>query len=117
MVISNRGAQSSLSELLLFESKQVPGVPLNDVQEVSSYVAALQFGLRNLRQHAPSGLATLPRLTSPQNGHVTPRGTSFAVLCGPDTVKVFLHFAQVVIFSIPTSLHGCREALWEPCSF
>ena len=30
------GTQSSLSDLLLFESKEVPGVPLNDVQEVSS---------------------------------------------------------------------------------
>jgi len=34
-------AQSSLSDLLLFENNEVPGVPLNDVQEVSNYVAAL----------------------------------------------------------------------------
>jgi Fic family protein len=50
------GTQSSLSDLLLFESKQVPGVSLNDVQEVSSYVAALQFGLRKLRQDFPMSL-------------------------------------------------------------
>jgi Fic family protein len=50
------GTQSSLSDLLLFESKEVPGVPSNDVQEVSSYVAALQFGLKKLRQDFPMSL-------------------------------------------------------------
>jgi len=50
------GTQSSLSDLLLYESKEVPGVPLNDVQEVSSYVAALQFGLKKLRQDFPMSL-------------------------------------------------------------
>jgi Fic family protein len=50
------GTQSSLSDLLLFESRQVPGVPLNDVQEVSSYVAALEFGLKKLRQDFPMSL-------------------------------------------------------------
>jgi len=50
------GTQSSLSDLLLFESKEVPGVPLNDVEEVSSYVAALQFGLNKLRQDFPMSL-------------------------------------------------------------
>ena len=35
------GTQSSLSDLLLFELDQEPGVPLDDVREVSNYVAAL----------------------------------------------------------------------------
>ncbi len=35
------GTQSSLSDLLLFESDELPGVPLDDVTEVSNYVAAL----------------------------------------------------------------------------
>src|SRR5690242_299826 len=35
------GTQSSLSDLLVFESAEVPGVPLDDVQEVSNYVAAM----------------------------------------------------------------------------
>ncbi|MBV8831888.1 MAG: hypothetical protein JO108_21980 [Acidobacteriaceae bacterium] len=39
------GTQSSLSDLLLFESHEAPGVPLSDVQEVSNYVAALECGL------------------------------------------------------------------------
>lgn len=50
------GTQSSLSDLLLFESAQIPGVPLNDVQEVSSYVAATQFGLQQLQQGFPISL-------------------------------------------------------------
>lgn len=44
------GTQSSLSDLLLFESNELPGVPLTDVQEVSNYVAALNLGLRRLRE-------------------------------------------------------------------
>ena len=42
------GTRSSLSDLLLFESEQVPGVPLDDVQEVSNYVAAMTYGLNRL---------------------------------------------------------------------
>ncbi len=44
------GMQSSLSDLLLFELDQVPGVPLDDVREVSNYVAALDHGLRQLEK-------------------------------------------------------------------
>ena len=40
------GTQSSLSDLLLFESEEAPGVPIQDVQEVSNYVAAMNHGLR-----------------------------------------------------------------------
>jgi hypothetical protein len=35
------GTQSSLSDLLMFEFEHQPGVPLDDVQEVSNYVVAL----------------------------------------------------------------------------
>jgi len=52
------GTQSSLSDLLLFENDAVPGVPLDDVQEVSSYVAAMNHGLREL-QHTPLSLRLL----------------------------------------------------------
>lgn len=44
------GTQSSLSELLLFEDSNLPGVPLDDVQEVSNYVAALDHGMRRMRE-------------------------------------------------------------------
>src|SRR5664279_1370899 len=47
------GTQSSLSDLLLFELDQEPGVPLDDVQEVSNYVAALNHGLRRLAEGFP----------------------------------------------------------------
>ncbi|TVR92469.1 MAG: Fic family protein [Trueperaceae bacterium] len=47
------GTQSSLSDLLLFEADEMPGVPLDDVQEVSSYVAALDHGVSRLRGGFP----------------------------------------------------------------
>ena len=47
------GTQSSLSDLLLFEIDEAPGVPLDDVVEVSSYVAALQHGIKRLREGFP----------------------------------------------------------------
>lgn len=50
------GTQSSLSDLLLFELDQEPGVPLDDVREVSSYVAALDHGLRLLEEGLPLSL-------------------------------------------------------------
>lgn len=47
------GTQSSLSDLLLFEIDEAPGVPLDDVTEVSNYVAALEHGLRRMRDGFP----------------------------------------------------------------
>ena len=52
------GTQSSLSDLLLFENDAAPGVPLDDVEEVSSYVAAMKHGLREL-QRTPLSLRLL----------------------------------------------------------
>jgi Fic family protein len=50
------GTQSSLSDLLLFENEEVPGVPLDDVREVSNYVAAMDYGLKRLRDGFPLSL-------------------------------------------------------------
>ncbi len=47
------GTQSSLSDLLLYEANESPGVPLDDVVEVSSYVAAMEHGLRRIREGFP----------------------------------------------------------------
>lgn len=47
------GTRSSLSDLLLFELDETPGVPLEDVVEVSNYVAALEHGLARLREGFP----------------------------------------------------------------
>jgi len=54
-VLSSRieGTQSSLSDLLLFELDEAPGAPLDDVTEVSNYVAALDHGLARLRDGFP----------------------------------------------------------------
>jgi Fic family protein len=43
------GTQSSLSDLLLFENESTPGVPLEDVEETSNYIAAMNHGLRRIR--------------------------------------------------------------------
>ena len=50
------GTQSSLSDLLLFESDEIPHVPLDDVAEVSNYVAAVEHGLQRLREGFPLSL-------------------------------------------------------------
>lgn len=47
------GTQSSLSDLLLFEIDAAPGVPFDDVSEVSSYVRALELGVRRIREGFP----------------------------------------------------------------
>jgi Fic family protein len=47
------GMQSSLSDLLMYELSETPGVPLDDVVEVSNYVAALEHGLQRVRGGFP----------------------------------------------------------------
>ena len=47
------GTQSSLADLLLYEIDEVPGVPVDDAREVSRCVAALEFGLEELRGGLP----------------------------------------------------------------
>ena len=44
------GTQSSLSDLLLHENKQAPGVPVDDTVEVSCYVSAMTHGLERLTE-------------------------------------------------------------------
>jgi Fic family protein len=47
------GTQSSLSDLMLFELDVAPGVPFDDVVEVSNYVAALEHGIARIRAGFP----------------------------------------------------------------
>ena len=42
------GTVSSLSDLLLFEADEVPGVPLDDARETSNYLAAVNHGLERI---------------------------------------------------------------------
>lgn len=58
------GTQSSLSDLLLFESDSEPGIPLDDIREVSNYVAALDHGLKRLRGGFPLSLRLLREIHS-----------------------------------------------------
>jgi Fic family protein len=64
------GTQSSLSDLLLFELEEAPGVPLDDVVEVSNYVAALDHGLARLR----GGFPLSNRLIREIHGRLMSRG-------------------------------------------
>ena len=47
------GTKSTLSDLFLFELDEAPGVPLDDVIEVSNYVAALEHGMSRMRGGFP----------------------------------------------------------------
>jgi Fic family protein len=64
------GTQSSLSDLLLFENEELPLVPLDDVQEVSSYIAAMNHGLRRLGEGFPLSL----RLINEMHGELLSKG-------------------------------------------
>ncbi len=56
------GTISSLSDLLIFENDQVPGVPLGDVQEVSNYVAALNHGVSRIKEGFPLSLRLIKEI-------------------------------------------------------
>lgn len=68
------GTQSSLSDLLLFEMDMEPGVPLDDVREVSNYVAALEHGLLRLEGGFPLSL----RLMKEMHGKLLSKGRGAA---------------------------------------
>jgi Fic family protein len=53
------GTQSSLSDLLLFENHEAPTVELDDVTEVSNYVAAIEHGVSRMRGGFPLSLRLL----------------------------------------------------------
>eukprot|EP01035_Chromulina_nebulosa_P042183 gene42184-biopygen28609 len=50
------GTQSSLSELLLFEADDIPHAPMDDVTEVSNYVAAMEHGKARIANGLPLSL-------------------------------------------------------------
>ena len=56
------GTQSSLADLLLFELDEGPGVPWDDVQEVSNYVSALNHGLSRIKDGFPLSLRLLKEI-------------------------------------------------------
>ena len=56
------GTQSSFSDLMLFEHHQKPEVCLEDVEEVSNYVKAIQYGLQRLKEGFPLSLRLLKEI-------------------------------------------------------
>lgn len=56
------GTQSSLSDIMLYEMEGVPGVPMDDVQEVSCYVSALDLGIQRIREEHPISFRLLTEL-------------------------------------------------------
>jgi cell filamentation protein, protein adenylyltransferase len=50
------GTQSSFADLLLFENHEAPHVRVEDVEEVSNYVAAMQHGLKRMAGGFPLSL-------------------------------------------------------------
>lgn len=58
------GTQSSLSDLLLFEHKAAPGVPIEAVREVSNYVSAMTHGLKSLESGFPLSLRLIKEIHS-----------------------------------------------------
>ncbi len=51
--MDGQAAQSSLSDLLMYEIEQQPSVPIDDVQEVSNYVSALNHGIKRMADGFP----------------------------------------------------------------
>ena len=68
------GTQSSLSDLLLYEIDEQPGVPVEDAKEVSCYVAALEHGLARLRGGFPLSLRLIGEMHAVLLNHPLGRG-------------------------------------------
>ena len=82
------GTQSSLSDLLLFELDQAPGVPLDDVTEVSNYVGAMEHGLARLKGDFPLSA----RLIREIHGRLLARGRGSEKDSGcMSDLELFLH--------------------------
>ncbi len=56
------GTQSSFSDLMLFEHEQKPEISIEDVEEVSNYVKAINHGLQRLRENFPMSLRLIKEI-------------------------------------------------------
>lgn len=56
------GTKSSLSDLLLYENQEAPNVPLDDVREVSNYIAAMEHGLKRMEDGFPLSLRLIKEM-------------------------------------------------------
>lgn len=71
------GTQSTLTELLEFENSDSPGVPVEDVREVSRYVAALRYAIDQIAGGFPMSLRLIRDthgvlMTDGRGGNQTP---------------------------------------------
>jgi Fic family protein len=58
------GTQTSFTDFLKFENQHAPGVPLEDVVEVSNYVAAMTHALQRLQEGLPLSLRLIKEIHS-----------------------------------------------------
>ncbi len=58
------GTQSSFSDLVLFDSHQKPEISIEDVEEVSNYVKAMNYGIKRLKEAFPLSLRLLREIHS-----------------------------------------------------
>ena len=101
------GTQSSLADLLLYENAETPGVPLDDVREVSNYVAALNHGLKRLRGGFPLSLRLIREIHEvllAKGGEVMPTPVSFA--------RAKIGLAGRGLETLPLSFHLRRSTSW-----
>ena len=56
------GTQSSFADLMLFEHEQKPNVSIDDVEEVSNYVKAINHGLERLKSGFPLSLRLIKEI-------------------------------------------------------
>ncbi len=71
------GTQSTLTELLEYENSDTPGVPVEDVREVSRYVAALRYAIEKINGGFPLSLRLIREthdvlMTGGRGGHQAP---------------------------------------------
>jgi len=58
------GTQSSFADLILFEHNQKPNISIDDVEEVSNYVQAINYGLEQLKNGFPLSLRLICEIHS-----------------------------------------------------
>lgn len=106
------GTQSSLSDLMLYEMQGQPGVPMDDVQEVSCYVKALNLGVDRVRDGHPITYRLLAEV------HAALMTSGRGIQRGPgefrrNQVWIGGHRADEAVFVPPpaNALAGCFSAL------
>jgi len=56
------GTQSSFNDLLMYESKQTPNVPIDDIEEVVHYIDAMNHGLNRMANDFPLSLRLIKEI-------------------------------------------------------